>query len=193
MYFSKWKRFIADGEEFFRSGLFEDALGAYELAILFYPQHSKGYTGKGNALFALGYTEDAQAIHKQAKIRSLSYHANEKYDTKLYEESLGLYQQLIELDSINVQAHRRIADALFALGEYQKALTSYGKVLQLDPKNAYAFKCKGDTFCVLKRYKEAYSAYQQAKHYDSTYSEVLHEQSMHLVVEGNTYCDFTPV
>ena len=54
VYYSNWKRFISDGEEFQRLGLFEDALGAYELAIFFFPEHSKGYTGKGNALFALG-------------------------------------------------------------------------------------------------------------------------------------------
>lgn len=96
VYFSNWKRFISDGEEFHHSGLFEDALGAYKLAILFFPQHSKGYTGKGNALFALGHTEEAQAMHKQAKIRGLSYHANEKHLAGLFEESLSLYQQLIE-------------------------------------------------------------------------------------------------
>jgi len=187
VYFNNWKRFISDGEEFQRLGLFEDALGAYELAILFFPQHSKGYTGKGNALFALGHTEEAQAIHKQAKIRSLSYHANEKHHARLFKESLSLYQQLIELDPINVQAHSRIADALFALEKYQHALTSYGKVLQLEPKNAYAFKCKGDTLFALKHYKEAFSAYQQAEQYDPTYSTVMNEQAINLVIEGNTF------
>ncbi|HYT44642.1 MAG TPA: tetratricopeptide repeat protein, partial [Methylomirabilota bacterium] len=149
IYFGKWKKFVTDGEEFHRLGLFEDALAAYELAILFNQSHSKGYTGKGNALFALGHTEEAQAMHKQAKIKSLSYHANEKHNTGNYEESLNLYEQLLELDPINAQANRRAGDALFALEQYQKALTFYGKVLQIDPQNAYAYKRKGDTFFAL--------------------------------------------
>ncbi len=187
VYYSNWKRFISDGEEFQRLGLFEDALGAYELAILFFPEHSKGYTGKGNALFALGHTEEAQVMHKQAKIRSLSYHANEKHLAGLFEESLSLYQQLIELDPLNVQAHRRIVDIHFMHGEYQQALTSYGKVLQLEPNNAHAFKYKGDTLFALKRYREAFAVYQQAEQLNPTYSEVLNRQAINLVQKGNTF------
>lgn len=128
-------------------------------------------------------------MHKQAKIKSLSYHANEKHNTGNYEESLNLYEQLLELDPINAQANRRAGDALFALEQYQKALTFYGKVLQIDPQNAYAYKHKGDTFFALKHYKEAYTAYQQAKQFDATYSKILYKQSTQLVIEGNTFLE----
>src|SRR6266702_1965798 len=90
IYFGKWKKFVTDGEEFHRLGLFEDALAAYKLAILFNQSHSTVYTEKHNT----GNYEESLNLYKHLlELDPINAQANRRAGDALF--ALEQYQKAL--------------------------------------------------------------------------------------------------
>ena len=59
------------------------------------------------------------------------------------QDSLGKFQQAIDLQRDSAAAWKGRGDALFTLGRYSGALTAYNKAIALEPDNAKALNNKG--------------------------------------------------
>jgi len=61
--------------------------------------------------------------------------ANYFYDQRQYPQAAEWYQQALELDPKNIDAHTDLGTTYFYLGRAQDALREYRKALQLNPKH----------------------------------------------------------
>lgn len=66
--------------------------------------------------------------------------------TNNWQEARKINEQILELDSDNIDALNRLANALYELGETKKAIEIASKALNIDPLNPIAQRC-------LKRFK----------------------------------------
>ena len=69
--------------------------------------------------------------------------ANSLLDRNQPQDSLGKFQQAIDLQRDSAAAWKGRGDALFTLGRYSGALTAYNKAIALEPDNAKALNNKG--------------------------------------------------
>src|SRR5437870_3366835 len=57
-----------------------------------------------------------------------------------WDKAIDLNEEIIEIDSQNIDSLNRLARALFEIGRYQKAKKIYQDVLKMDPYNNIAQK-----------------------------------------------------
>jgi tetratricopeptide (TPR) repeat protein len=136
---------------------YTDALLCHDRAILFQPQHSSHYTGRGIALGMLGQMDEAIRDHQRAVAL-----APDSVDARLAmaatlirayrpEEALAAAEHTIALGYRTAQALCVRAQALMELNRLEEALRDYAEALRLDPvcqrvafQPAYALLCSGD-------------------------------------------------
>ncbi len=98
----------------------------------------------GEALLALGRADEAGEHYE----RTLRFHGRNTdaltrlaflhFGQKRYEEALGLYRTVVEIDPSKARAHSNVGAALYYLKRYQEALRSFEHALSLDPNLRYA-------------------------------------------------------
>jgi serine/threonine protein phosphatase PrpC/tRNA A-37 threonylcarbamoyl transferase component Bud32/regulator of sirC expression with transglutaminase-like and TPR domain len=127
-------QWLDEGNAFYRTYQYTEALAAYEQAVQLDPNYALAYNGKGNALWMLWQ----------------------------YDEALATYERAIQLDPNNAIFHYNRGAALHYFKQYKEALAAYERAVQLDPYYAPAYNAKGEAFNSLERYKEALAAYERA-------------------------------
>ncbi|MBV9616825.1 MAG: tetratricopeptide repeat protein, partial [Ktedonobacteraceae bacterium] len=159
---------IADGVTKYTEKRYEEALDAYEQAILLNPENALAHSGKGNALYCLKRYEEALAAYNQAILfdteNALTYYniGTTLYYLKRYDEAIAAYEWTIVLDSNDAFAYNGKGNALRRLRRYAEALEACEKAVILDPDNALAHNSKGNILYDLKRYEQALTDYNQA-------------------------------
>jgi len=150
---------------------YEEALAAYEQAIVLDPQHSETYRKKGDLLFRLlkRYAE-ALAVYERASQLNPEFadvHHKKATILDLYlarsKEALAAYEQVIDLEPQNSEAYNSKGKVLFYLKRYEEALAAYEQAIALNPNFAGAYYSKGDVLSDLGRIKEAQQAYKKAE------------------------------
>jgi tetratricopeptide (TPR) repeat protein len=69
------------------------------------------------------------------------------------------YQQAIDKNPTEVEAHIQLGIILAKAGDYKEAMKHFDKVISIDPKNSAAFNNRGNIFMIQDRYKDAQKAY----------------------------------
>ena len=122
------------GRELHTQSRLEEALTAYEQAIVFDAVSPVAWCGRGSVLFDLGRHEDA----------------------------LGAFAQALAYDAQLVPAWRGGGDAHAALGDRERAVEAYERALALDAHHASTWAVYGDALLHLDRYAQAAEAYDRA-------------------------------
>ena len=123
------------GNDFFRSGNFEEALACYEQALNLDPLYSLAWNNRGSVM---GYLER-------------------------YEDALKAFTKAVEIDPNNDLAWRNRAKILGGkFKRYEEAVYSYDKVLEIDENDCESWWLRGTELEQLKRYEEASDSYQRA-------------------------------
>ena len=84
------------------------------------------------------------------------------FEEKRYEESLVIYERIIQRDSQNIIAYLHKGRVLLALEKYEEVIVVYDVALRLVPTDANLWVAKGKLYWQLKRYKNALDAYEHA-------------------------------
>ncbi len=103
------------------------------------PAAADRYAMMGRACDALGRTEEAAEYYARAlKVNpgnagALDSFALLRFRQQRYEEALGFYETLVEIDKKDAQAHVNMGATLYNLGRHEEAARSVGRGLTLDP------------------------------------------------------------
>nr|CAH7716260.1 unnamed protein product [Callosobruchus chinensis] len=97
------------GNEFFKSGDYEEALQCYN-----------------------------DSIKAKANVLNINNRAAVNLKLKRYDETLSDCEKVLRLDKSNVKAHLRKAEALKSLERYNEALKTVEYVIEIDPNNSRA-------------------------------------------------------
>lgn len=95
------------------------------------------------AFFALLSTT---SCNSQKKIDKIGYEAVSLFNKGDFKGSLILFEKVIQLDSMNSEAHMRKADCLDNLGDIAGSLKSYTRAIELDKNNKLALYNRALTF-----------------------------------------------
>ncbi len=147
---------------------YNESLEAYEKAIELIPENNtkelaQAWLSKGTALNKTGKQEEArEAFQKSLElydkailddpgdVRLQQRKGLALYNLGRYEESLGIYDQIIETSSriepytVDTIVWIGAGDALRALGKNQEALVAYNKAIELGPHWSSAWHGKGE-------------------------------------------------
>ncbi len=142
------EEWLAEGLTNHKAGHYEQALRAFDQAMLIDPDYARAYRSKGDVLYAL----------------------------KRYEEALAAYEQAIRLDPNYARMHRNRGDILKHLGHYEEALAAYEQTIRLEPNVARDYNNKGNVLFSLKRYEEALAAYETATRLDVGFADAYNNK-----------------
>ena len=84
--------------------------------------------------------------NSQSKIDRLVAQGAILFQNGAYKDALNIFNEILQLDSLNSEAHMRKADCLDLLGDTQNSIISYSKSIELDPKNKIAFYNRALTY-----------------------------------------------
>ena len=163
------------GQELFRNGSMEEALGAYDKAIELNPQYGMAWGGRASALPSLKrYNESLDAYDKAIKTwpandteriselwvlkgNTFQMAGRPKEAFKAYDEAIRIYPQ-------NFDAWIWKGDSLKNLAQYNESLKAYDKAFEAAPSEipeagASARVAKADVLLKMGRYEEAYNVY----------------------------------
>jgi tetratricopeptide (TPR) repeat protein len=162
------EQWLAGGLTHHKAGHYEQALRAFDQAMLIDPDYARPYRSKGDVLYDLKRYEEALAAYEQAIRLDPNYariHRNRGdilRHLKRYEEALAAYEQTIRFEPNVAQNYNNKGNALFSLKRYEEALAAYETATRLDASFADAYNNKGNALSRLTRYQEAIIAYEQA-------------------------------
>ncbi len=162
------EQWLADGNAYFDAKQFEEALRAYEQAILLDPNYAFAYVGKGLAFRNLMRFEEALLAYERAiqldPTDAVAYNNKSKVLSilKRYKEALLASEQAIQLNPDYPTAYYNKGFALNELKRYEEALFAFDRAIQLNPNDVLAYNGKGVTLNILKRYEEALFAFECA-------------------------------
>jgi tetratricopeptide (TPR) repeat protein len=92
----------------------------------------------------------------------LQYEVLNGQGSKLQDEALTFYDEIIRLDPDNGSAQYNKGVTLSYLNRYEAAIVCYDEAIRLNPRNGYAWNNKGRTLYRLHRYDEALACYEEA-------------------------------
>lgn len=162
------EQWLAESLTHHRAGHYEQALKAFDQAMLIDPDYARAYRSKGDVLYDLKRYEEALVVYEQA-LRLDPNHARihgNRGDIlrhlRRYEEALAAYEQAISLEPNLARNYNDKGNVLFYLKRYEEALAAYEAAIRLDPGFASAYNNMGNALSRLKRYFEANIAYEEA-------------------------------
>jgi tetratricopeptide (TPR) repeat protein len=91
------------------------------------------------------------------------------FESGRFQESVELYERLVEKDSDDGAVLASYAGALGALGRYEEALVALGRAIELDPLNAEAYYNRGLVYEKQGQRDEALAEYRTALRYRTDY------------------------
>jgi predicted O-linked N-acetylglucosamine transferase (SPINDLY family) len=147
---------------------YEQAVAAYERALVLKPESASAWLGLANVVFgmrrfeeALGSYERALAI-KPELAEAWFGRGNVCLQLKRYEEALSSYEKTLTHKPALAEAWRGRGDAYFELMRYDEALASYKKALALEPESASAWLGLANVVFGMRRFEEALGSYERA-------------------------------
>ena len=130
------------GDALFHLKRYEEALDSLARSLALEPESpttATRYVLMGQTAQALNRPEAAVEYFERALATdphhpgSVDYLARLRFGQKRYQESLALFQKLLEMTPDNAQAHANLGATLYYLGRPKEALRSFERALALDP------------------------------------------------------------
>ena len=141
-------RINMSGDEKAAEGYYEEAIRAYEKAVVINPNYVTAWKNIGNVLYSLGR----------------------------YNESLAAYDKAIEIVPSYPLAWYNKGLVLEMLGRYDEAVKAYDKAIEKDSKNADIWFHKGNAFFALELYNEAVNCYEKAIKLNQSFALAWHQK-----------------
>jgi tetratricopeptide (TPR) repeat protein len=164
----------------------EDAITAYDAALVIQPDNYRAFWGKGVALVNLGRYEDAVAAYDAALEIKPDYHealnskGNALGNLGRYEDAITAYDAALEIKPDYHEVLYNKGVALGSLRRYEDAITAYDAALEIKPDYHEALNNKGNALGSLRRYEDAITAYDAALEIKPDYHEALNNKGVAL-------------
>ena len=161
------------GVKYGRAGRYEEAVGAFEDAVLYNPEHADAQFGLGHALYDLGrWAGAAEAFKRAAAIdqkdsEAFNYLGAAYFRQGLYDKAIEAYKEALILNPDLTDARYNAANAFYKLGRYEPAIRYYKDAIQFRPKSAELFNDMGVAYAEWGRYGEATEAFKRATKHDA--------------------------
>lgn len=178
------------GDSLHSVGCDQEALNAYEQAIVLRPNFPEAWASKGHVLRTLRrYQEALDAVEEAISLKpDLAEAWFEKGDILSemgrYEEALHAYDRALKLKPDDPPGWYGKGTALADLGRHEEALHAYDKALRLKPDYASAWYRKGNALADLARLGEALEAYDKALHLRPDFPEAWNNKANVLIGQG---------
>lgn len=156
------------GKMYFSKKMYEEALAAYEFAIISDDTFTGAYYEKGRVLEKLGrYSEAIENYETTITIEDPTSHAYLRIGRcfeKLmdYKQAKAYYFRTVHEDPLLDKGWLAITDYYFRRKKFKKALYYINKAINIDGENSKYWKKCARIHAALKNNDEAYYAYQQA-------------------------------
>ena len=163
------KKAFNDGNNAFKLGQNQQALGFYQMAISLDSTFSKAHYGKGLTLKRMRQYPEAIAAYSAAIRHDPMYSDAFVELGKIYSEidkpdkAIQTFQKALEKDPSAKKAYYELGRVfLLSKKDYNKAADNFSKATQLDPEYDLAFYSHGLTLTELGRLDEAILAFENA-------------------------------
>ncbi|MGJ7914682.1 tetratricopeptide repeat protein [Massilia sp. LXY-6] len=159
---------FAQGLEWHRQGLLEQALAAYEQALQLQPGYLDVLHHIGILAYQAGdYASAEQFLHAAIEVDGSvsalhSNLGNVLKATGRHEAALESYAHALDLDQANVDAWYNCGNTLQALRRFDAALACYDRALALQADDAQAWNNRAAVLQELRRHDEALQSYGMA-------------------------------
>ncbi len=167
------QEWVDDGNTFFNTGRYMEALNAFDRAIRIDPMFADAYEGRGSVLYLLERHAEALASYQQAIDLDPQFaqayfgKGNVLYSLKRLDEALTCQEQALTQDPNLTDASLSKANVLYYLKRFTEALVVYEEVARRDPSCARAYDGMGWALRQLLRREEALAAYKRSIELDS--------------------------
>ena len=137
------------GHTFLAMKRYEEALASLNRSLSLAPDSASAagrHVLAGRAAQALNRARVAAEHFERAmatnprNAQALDYLAMLRFGQRRYQETLGLYRRLLELQPDSAQTHSNLGATLYHLGRAEEAIRSFDRALVLDPELAMARK-----------------------------------------------------
>jgi tetratricopeptide (TPR) repeat protein len=186
------------GIALFILGNYSTALEVYDELISFDPDYYKALYMKANILFNLGNLTEAGELYDKALEGFANYATKdyEVYDDILIKKDLALsmlgnysqafdsYDEVLEMNSTNIEALSYKADTLFTIENYTGAIYYYDKILDIVPNWETTYK-KSVALHNNGNFTEAIEQYDFILSKDHNNSDVLNSKGLTLMEMKN--------
>jgi tetratricopeptide (TPR) repeat protein len=106
--------------------------------------------------------DSSPTAEQKQLISQLFQQADQALEAKKYEEAIAIYQQVLKLDSDNIQVYQKLGEALTQAGKLEAAISVYQTAIQLEPNFFWFYNHLGEIFLKLGRWQDAIPIYQTA-------------------------------
>ena len=162
------QEWVDDGNTWFNTGRYMEALNAFDRAIRIDSLYADAYEGRGSVLYFMERHAEALASYEQAIDLDPQFaqayfgKGNVFYSLKRLDEALACQEQALAVDATLTDALLSKANVLYYLGRFAEALAAYEEVARRDSHCAQAYDGMGWALRQLLRREEALAAYKRA-------------------------------
>jgi serine/threonine protein kinase len=162
------EQWLADADDHHKNNRLEEALAAYEQAVLLEHESADAYFIQGSILYKFKRLDEALKAYDQAiqwGFKDPIVHYHRGYTLNLlerYEEALTAYEQAIQLDPTRAIFHGNKGNVLRELRRYADAQEAYEEAIRISAHTPVFHVNKGDVLLTLQEFEQAIDAYEQA-------------------------------
>ena len=176
--------YYRQGNRYYFSGEYENAILSYEKAIKQKPDYAEAYNNRGVTYGKLGESE--KAIVDFSKAMELKPDDVEAYNNRgnVYgsmgesEKAIADHNKAIELKPDCAKAYNNRGNVYGSMGESEKAIADYSKAMELKPDYADAYYNRGCTYDDLGESEKAIADYSKAIELKPDYAETYNNRGV---------------
>ena len=155
-----------EGDSYMSSGLYEEAISAYDKALWFRPDEGVVLSHKGDALLGLSAYDDAFPVYEHAarsgELIDWATISQILEDAGRVDLASKAHYYLAQANPASIDSWYKLGELQSQLGNYENAAASYDRVTQLAPESATLWLRKAETLAKLGYYQDAITAYDRA-------------------------------
>lgn len=155
------------------AGRYDDAINAFQGAILYAPSDADAYFGLGHAFFNSGRWDEAAEAFKRAVVinpkdfEAFLYLGASYFRSGQYEQAIDAYKSAVLLKRQSSDARYNIAHAFLKMKLYEPAITYYQDVTTFRPNSSEVYNDLGVAYGQAGQYEKAMEALKRAISLDS--------------------------
>lgn len=161
-------RLLNEAVEYLRNNQTDQAIKAFEQALVIDPNYAEAHNNLGVTLWRLGRVNEAIAHYEQAmRVKPNEPEAHRNLGAIFLQsgkltEAIAQYEEALRIGPNDPVAHNDMGVAMVHAGRLDKAVEHYKRALQVNPDNAEAHNNFGVALWRLGRLSEAVTQYEQA-------------------------------
>ena len=183
------KKLLKEGDDYFDSGKFDDALVCFDNLTKIDSEYAVGWQAKGSTLKKLDRIEEAKTCFDRAleidpkNVNALKGKGILLYELGFVNEALTCFDKALEIDPKNAGTISSMGALLYKMGKIstEETHTYFDRALEIDPKNISHWRNKGAVFANTKKYNQSVTCFDRALEIDP-------EDVESLFGKGSTLC-----